>query len=176
MKNLILFTFIASTLIFSNCSSGDYETEVALTSIEIDDLKVLREEEKLARDVYLYAYDVYGMNIFINISKSEQKTHDKILTLLNTYNIEDPALTNRGKFTNQTLQTLYDQLTAQVDISLLDALKASATIEDLDINDIIDFENRTDKSDILNTYDKLKCGSINQYSVKFLCCSDTIIQ
>jgi len=162
MKNLLLFAFIASTFIFSSCSSDDDDIIVVpLTTVEIEDLKVLREEEKLARDVYLYAYDVYGMDIFINISKSEQKHMDKILTLLNTYNIDDPALANRGEFTNQTLQGLYNQLTAQVDISLLEALKVGATIEDLDIKDIIDFENRTDKADILNTYDKLKCGSRN---------------
>jgi len=162
MKNLLLFAFIASTFIFSSCSSDDDDIIVVpLTTVEIEDLKVLREEEKLARDVYLYAYDVYGMDIFINISKSEQKHMDKILTLLNTYNIDDPALANRGEFTNQTLQGLYNQLTAQVDISLLEALKVGTTIEDLDIKDIIDFENRTDKADILNTYDKLKCGSRN---------------
>lgn len=162
MKNLLLFAFIASTFIFSSCSSDDDDIIVVpLTTVEIEDLKVLREEEKLARDVYLYAYDVYGMDIFINISISEQKHMDKILTLLNTYNIDDPALANRGEFTNQTLQGLYNQLTAQVDISLLEALKVGTTIEDLDIKDIIDFENRTDKADILNTYDKLKCGSRN---------------
>ncbi len=86
---------------------------------------------------------------------------DKILVLLNNYNIEDPALPNNGEFTNQVLQGLYNDLTALADITLVEALKVGATIEDLDIRDIEDFEGRTDKVDILNAYNKLKCGSRN---------------
>ena len=39
----------------------------ALTSIEIEGLTYMREEEKLARDVYLFLYDFWGVNIFQNI-------------------------------------------------------------------------------------------------------------
>ena len=47
---------------------------VALTDEEIEDLRFLREEEKLAHDVYLYAYEKHNIMIFQNISNSEQ-TH-----------------------------------------------------------------------------------------------------
>jgi len=155
------FVFIALIAIgFMSCSD-DETTMVSLTQTEKDDLLTLREEEKLARDVYLYAFDKYGLDISSNISQSEQTHMDKILDLLNKYGLEDPALANRGEFTNQTLQTLYNDLTAQVDVSELTALVVGATIEDLDIRDIEDFESRTDKSDILNVYSKLKCGSRN---------------
>ena len=155
------FVFIALIAIgFMSCSD-DETTMVSLTQTEKDDLLTLREEEKLARDVYLYAFDKYGLDISSNISQSEQTHMDKILDLLNKYGLEDPALANRGEFTNQTLQTLYNDLTAQVDVSELTALVVGATIEDLDIRDIEDFESRTDKSDILSVYDKLKCGSRN---------------
>ena len=155
------FVFIALIAIgFMSCSDDD-TTELTLTLTEKEDLLTLREEEKLARDVYLYAYDKYALDISSNISQSEQTHMDKILDLLDKYGIEDPALPNRGEFNNQTLQALYNDLTAQVDISELEALVVGATIEDLDIKDIEDFESRTDKSDILNVYDKLKCGSRN---------------
>lgn len=143
-----------------NCSKEDTTLE-ALTSVEKEDLLTLREEEKLARDVYMYAYDKYGLDISNNISQSEQMHMDKVLSLLNKYGLEDPALPIRGEFNNQTLQTLYNDLTAQVDISELEALKVGATIEDLDIKDIEDFASRTDKSDILDVYAKLECGSRN---------------
>ena len=158
MKKLFFIALIAISI--TSCSSDDTSTE-PLTQVEENDLLTLREEEKLARDVYLYAYDKYGLDISNNISQSEQKHMDKILSLLNKYGIEDPALPNRGDFNNQTLQSLYNTLTAQVDLSELEALKVGATIEDLDIFDIEDFESRTDKSDILDTYNKLKCGSRN---------------
>ncbi len=163
MKKTVFFILLGIGLVMSSCSDDDNETiqTETLSQTEIDDLKVLREEEKLARDVYAFSFDTYGLKIFNNISKSEQQHMDAILVLLNKYGIEDPVLPNRGEFKNQTLQGLYNDLTAKSDISLLEALKVGATIEDLDIKDIEDFESRTDKADILNTYDKLKCGSRN---------------
>jgi hypothetical protein len=158
MRKIVLFAFVA--LGFTSCSNDKTSLE-PLTSNEEEDLLRLREEEKLARDVYLYAYDQYGLAISNNISQSEQMHMDKVLSLLNKYGLEDPALPNRGEFNDQTLQTLYDDLTAQVDISELEALKVGATIEDLDIKDIEDFKSRTDKNDILDVYDKLECGSRN---------------
>jgi len=157
MKKLFFIALIA----LSSASCSNDETITPLTQVEEEDLLTLREEEKLARDVYLYAYDKYGLDISNNISQSEQTHMDKILDLLNKYNLEDPALPNRGEFNNQTLQVLYNDLTAQVDVSSIEALKVGATIEDLDIYDIEEFESRTEKRDILNVYDKLKCGSRN---------------
>lgn len=165
MKNITFLIVIVSLSLIYSCFSEDtkdiLEPQVAISQVEINDLKVLREEEKLARDVYIYAYNIYGNNIFTNISKSEQQHMGEILVLLKKYNIDDPALPENGKFTNQELQKLYIDLTEQVDMSLVEALKVGATIEDLDIRDIEDFEDRTNKVDILSTYAMLKCGSRN---------------
>jgi hypothetical protein len=132
-----------------------------LNTSEIEDLSYLREEEKLARDVYLYAYDKYGESTFLNISNSEQKHMDKVLELLNNYDLSDPAYVEKGKFKNQELQALYTDLTKKVDSSLIEAFKVGATIEDLDISDIDDFIDRAKRKDILDMYDKLTCGSRN---------------
>ncbi len=163
MRNLVAIAFIATVSIFGSCkNNNDDDIQfVSLSASEEDDILVLREEEKLARDVYLYAYDKYNEITFNNIASSEQKHMDKMLTLINAYRLTDPVVAQRGVFTNTTLQNLYNDLTAQVDISLVEAFKVGATIEDLDINDIEDFENRTSNSDILNVYQKLKCGSRN---------------
>ncbi|SDW93101.1 hypothetical protein SAMN05444411_102492 [Lutibacter oricola] len=137
------------------------ELNSTLSEEEIGDLLFLREEEKLARDVYLYAYSVYNTTIFKNIAASEQTHMDAILVLLNTYNIEDPILAEQGKFSNEILQNLYISLIEKCNISLLDALIVGNTIEDLDINDIELNENRTEKEDLLLVYASLKCGSRN---------------
>ena len=141
---------------FGSCTKKD-----TLTTQEIEDLKYLREEEKLARDVYLYSYDLYQEAIFENISTSEQKHMNKLLGLLNQYNIDDPASTVRGVFNNQELQSLYNTLIAKADSSLLDALIVGATIEDVDIYDIDEFVARTSKNNIIRIYEKLECGSNN---------------
>jgi len=157
MRKLVLATMVLFSLL--SCDKDDDFTPLSQT--EKDDLLTLREEEKLARDVYLYAFDKYALDISNNISQSEQKHMDKILFLLNRYDLADPASTTRGVFNNAELQTLYNDLTTQVDISELEALKVGATIEDLDIKDIEVFENRTDHNDIIDVYSKLKCGSRN---------------
>ena len=43
------------SIMLSNCSNDDDDNLVPLTQAEINDLKFIREEEKLARDVYLFS-------------------------------------------------------------------------------------------------------------------------
>ncbi len=157
---------VPGLLVSSGCSSDNDDTTIeeatpALTKEERTDLLFLREEEKLARDVYLYAYDKYQLKISNNISQSEQRHMDEVLTLLEKYDIPDPASNDRGVFSDQVLQKLYDDLTARVDSSKLDALIVGMIIEDLDLNDIEDFKSRTSKEDLLAVYNFLACGSRN---------------
>ena len=84
-----------------------------------------------------------------------------ILLILVKYNKPDPASSIIGVFNNSTLQTLYNDLTKLSDSSLTMAYIVGATIEDLDIKDIALNEGRTTKTDILDVYSKLKCGSTN---------------
>lgn len=161
MKKNVFVAFITAIML-SNCSNeNNSATLVPLTQAEINDLKFLREEEKLARDVYLFAYNKHQAALFNNISQSEQTHMNSVLSLMNKYGIPDSASTEIGVFNNTDLQTLYNSLTKQADISLVEALKAGATIEDLDINDIDDFTVNTIKLDLLNVYGNLNCGSKN---------------
>ncbi|MCL9770529.1 DUF2202 domain-containing protein [Flavobacterium sp. HXWNR69] len=158
----VLFATVLTFVMFSSCSNdNDNQNSTPLTQAEIDDLKFLREEEKLARDVYLFSFNKYQVSIFDNISQSEQKHMNSILNLMNKYGIPDSASSEIGVFNNPDLQLLYNSLTAQSNISLVEALKVGATIEDLDINDIDEFIGNTTKSDLLNVYDNLTCGSKN---------------
>ncbi|PRZ22141.1 DUF2202 domain-containing protein [Flavobacterium granuli] len=162
MKMKIFIAFITG-LLFSNCTNDNVNTDtvVTLTQNEINDLKFLREEEKLARDVYIYSYNKYKLAIFNSISQSEQTHMNSVLSLLNKYGIPDPSSVQMGIFVNQDLQVLYNNLISQSNISLIEALKVGATIEDLDINDIDDFIINTSKSDLLTVYNNLTCGSKN---------------
>lgn len=162
MKMKIFVAFITG-LLFSNCTNDNVntDTEVTLTQNEINDLKFLREEEKLARDVYIYSYNKYKLAVFNSISQSEQTHMNSVLSLLNKYGIPDPSSVQLGIFVNQDLQVLYNNLISQSNISLIEALKVGATIEDLDINDIDDFIINTSKSDLLTVYNNLTCGSKN---------------
>ena len=76
-----------------------------LTDYEIEALLFMREEEKLARDVYLAMYEVWGTPIFSNIAGSEQAHMDAVAYLLEAYGLEDPVAGNpNGIFENDELQ------------------------------------------------------------------------
>jgi len=133
-----------------------------LNPVELSSLSFMREEEKLARDVYITLYNKWGVNIFTNISSSEQTHMDAILMLLNKYSLIDPVGSNGvGVFANTTLQTLYNQLVAKGSASVLDAYKVGATIEDLDIFDLKTALISIDNQDIRLVYDMLTKGSRN---------------
>jgi len=164
MKKVSLAVLGVFLFIVSSCSNNENEVEeieVHISQQEIDDLKFLREEEKLARDVYLYSYEKYGETIFNSISQSEQQHMNSVLTLLNKYQIIDPASSERGVFTNQVLQSLYDDLIELSDVSLVEALKVGAFIEDLDINDLVELQSLSSLEDIINMCELLECGSRN---------------
>lgn len=132
----------------------------SLNESERKSLLFIREEEKLARDVYTALYTQWGINVFSNISSSEQTHMDAILVLLNRYAIADPAGAP-GVFVNTTLQSLYHQLVQQGSKSILDAYKVGSTIEDLDIYDIENSIEGIDNKDILWVYASLTKGSRN---------------
>ena len=160
MKKLWILSVVLLGM-FSCQTRGDEVEDLTLTEEEKNDLLVLREEEKLARDVYLFAGDLYDLPIFANIASSEQNHMDQVLVLLQKYELEDPVIDQRGVFRNADIQQLYNQLTTLASQSEVEALKVGATIEDLDIHDISTFESHTRKTDILEVYARLKCGSRN---------------
>jgi len=145
------------------CSDSDEvnDENKKLSAQEIEDLQFMKEEEKLARDVYLYSYDLYGQKIFKNISNSEQSHMNSVTVILEKYSVQDLSLEARGEFSNMILQGLYDDLISLALKSLEDALIVGATIEDLDINDLNNVILNTSHEDIESMYELLNCGSRN---------------
>lgn len=133
-----------------------------LSSAENADLVTLREEEKLAHDVYLSLNSQYAQPIFNNIANSEQTHTEAVLTLLDRYSIADPAANNgAGVFNNNEFQQLYTDLVNHGNSSLLSALIVGATVEDLDIRDIETMKSHTNKDDLMLVYNALQKGSRN---------------
>lgn len=133
-----------------------------LSDAEIQGLLYMREEEKLARDVYLTLFETWGMSIFQNIASSEATHMDAVKTLIERYDLVDPVQDNGvGVFDNETLQQLYDQLVAQGSQSLGDALRVGAAIEEIDILDLEAHLAETSRADIQSVYENLLAGSYN---------------
>jgi hypothetical protein len=122
----------------------------------------IREEEKLAYNVYQTMFDIYGVSVFQNIPNSELSHMEAMLSIIKKYNLTDPLVTNaRGVFVNTTLQALYTQLVSQGRVSLLAAYQVGATIEDLDISDLNSSLAVTNNQDVRLVYDFLNKGSRN---------------
>lgn len=133
-----------------------------LSTTEADALVFMREEEKLARNVYQLLYAQWGQTVFTNIATSEQQHMDAVALLLTRYGLPDPAAgTAAGVFVDPALQQMFDALMAQGRTSLVAALTVGATIEDLDIKDLQIRLAQTDNADVQLVFNELMKGSRN---------------
>lgn len=130
-----------------------------LNEAEIEGLFEMREEEKLARDVYSFFYEKHGHIVFNNISKSENAHTSAVLYLMNAYGLEDNALPELGKFSNPLFTELYAKLTEQGESNLLEALKVGAFIEEYDIADLWKLIEESENESIKRVYGNLLRGS-----------------
>ena len=134
----------------------------SLTDDERESIIYMREEEKLARDVYTLMYTKYNIRPFRNIKQAEQTHMDLMKDLMVKYGIDDPVSSDEaGVFKNTELKDLYSILVEQGNLSLVDALKAGALIEETDIVDLDKQLKVTQNKDIKDTYDYLRYGSEN---------------
>jgi len=141
--------------------TGTSALDIPASDLSVEEtaaLLYMREEEKLALDVYNFLYATWGQQTFQNIAASEQKHTDEIKLLLDKYGLADPALAS-GQFTDTTLQALYTQLTTQGALSLADALKVGAAIEEIDILDLQTRLAQTDNADLQLVFTNLMNGS-----------------
>jgi hypothetical protein len=128
---------------------------------EAEYLAFMREEEKLARDVYQALSVKWGVRIFNNIAASEQRHFDSVGILLERYGLTDSAQPAAGVFSDPDLQKLYGELVAKGAVSLLDAMEVGVIIEEKDIKDLKAAMALADNTDLLRVFGNLLQGSLN---------------
>jgi len=174
MKIKSIFGILAISIVAFSCkkdNSGkteDISAQInkypieALSTEEAQAIIFLREEEKLAHDVYVTLYQKWKVSNFDNISMSEQTHSSAVLTLISRYGLVDPVGANAvGVFKDTVLQKLYNDLIMNGFISELQAQFVGAEIEELDIADILRFELISDNQDLNFVLSNLKKGSRN---------------
>jgi hypothetical protein len=182
-KNVALMTVLSLTILLSACQKSNPVESAAvnmtaslalvqksvsslpketLEEAELARILFIREEEKLAYDVYKTMFDKYGATVFQNIPNSELSHMESMLTIIKKYELVDPVDVNpRGIFKNTALQTLYNQLIEKGNISILSAYQVGALIEELDISDLTSSLAVTNNQDVRLVYDFLNKGSRN---------------
>lgn len=164
-RMLVSSGMIAAGLLFGGGSAfaarrGQSTQITSLTEREMADLLFMREEEKLARDVYLAMYQAWRLPVFSTIASSEQQHMDAMLSMVKIYGLTDPVASNGvGKFTDLRLQTLHDQLVARGKTSALEALRVGGYIEEVDMLDLQQAMNATDEGNLDKVYENLLSGS-----------------
>lgn len=154
---LTLLTPILATAKGGQGNGGNNRQAVVIELYPEDESTLLwmREEEKVARDVYLAMDALWNKPVFRNIASSEQSHMDALLRKINSFGLEDPAQPGVGDFYSAELQSLYDDLIAKGQHSYIDALEVGAIIEDLDIDDLMKAIAATDNLALKTTYESL---------------------
>ncbi|WP_440163105.1 DUF2202 domain-containing protein [Actinobacillus pleuropneumoniae] len=157
------FSWAAVEVPFPNRSTNiaAKTTASVLSREEIDSLRYMREEEKLAHDVYIHLYNRWKTPVFLNIAHAEKIHTQAVANLLHHYQVTDSIPNETGKFNHPELQKLYGQLTQQGEKSLMEALKVGMLIEDLDIADLQKAQQTVTQNDIKMIYQFLEKGSRN---------------
>jgi hypothetical protein len=141
---------------------GEQAGQGGLSQLELQHLLYMREEEKMARDVYTLLAQQWRMAIFVSISRSEQRHTDQMTGLLARYGIPDPvAGMGYGKFQDPRIVKLYQDLMARGMRSRADALGVGGMIEEVDIHDLDQAIEVTSQPDILRVYQNIQRGSRN---------------
>jgi hypothetical protein len=183
MKFAMFMPIFFLSFALSSCSGTNAETDELLASIEselkdgiipgcinqgdpgtvteseIAGLMEMREEEKLAHDVYVKFYSLYKIPVFNNIPKSETAHQKAVLYLIDLFKLKDPSKPKEGEFSNSVYAELYPKLIKQGSVSAAEALKASAFIEEHDIDDLMKLLEKTQNTNIKRVYTNLLTAS-----------------
>ncbi|MCV7317471.1 DUF2202 domain-containing protein [Mycolicibacillus parakoreensis] len=133
-----------------------------LSDGERADLVLMREEERLARDLYRRFHQAWGVPVFDNIAASEQRHHDAIGRLLDRYGVPDPSAGQpAGVYAEADLQNAYDRWLARGLSSVEEAYAVGVELETGDIADLTAAAEDSEKADIHRVYENLRAASEN---------------
>lgn len=149
-----------STVIAPNMQSALVKTSDLLDD-ELAVLLKMKEEEKLARDVYAALNVKWSTPIFSRISKAENNHMNAIIGLLSYYGSPDTLVAAAGIFQNADIQALYTDLVTTGTLTLEEGYTVGALIEEMDINDIQESSLVTSNENILLVFENLERGSRN---------------
>lgn len=164
MKTLIALALVVLTATVAAVAAPlSPAASTALGPAEVDGLRYMREEEKMARDVYrALAVKWPSATVFARIAQSEQRHMDAVRVVLDRYGVADPAAGKAaGKFADPELQKMYDELVAEGKGSLQAALGVGVKIEKADIADLEQELAATGNADLERLYGHLLASSKN---------------
>lgn len=166
-----------SRLGYTGGPAGGAADPATLSDQEIADLRFMRVEELLMRNVYLTFDSEWDLQVFPTIAEAEQRHMDAMKGLLTRYQLTDPVTTEmEGAYdafpdeplaaSGDTFGDFYQDLVALGTRSdsahtQIDPLSVGALLEERSILDLRNAIEATDNEDIATVYESLLCGSRN---------------
>lgn len=170
LKGTAVYALLPATLLGSHAamarggrnSHSKEKTTAETTEDEVYWLMYMREEEKLARDVYLTMNEEHGHHVFANIADSEEIHTLAVKRKIEKFGLEDPVEDDDvGVFVNKDLKKLYKSLINEGKKSLEQALWVACAIEEIDMMDLQEGIDTAEHPDIARVYQNLMNGSKN---------------
>ncbi len=150
----------ATSVIEANITSA-FVVTASLSETEIAALLKMKEEEKLARDIYSAMYQKWGSQIFSRISAAENNHLNAINLLIRNYGLADSLIGDAGAFSNVDIQNLYNQLLNTASVSVEEAYKTGAFVEEMDIKDLSESLVNISNENVILLFENLLKGSRN---------------
>lgn len=165
----MLITGVSGVALFSSSvyAKGKKSVVSGLTEEQKDRLFFIYQEEKVARDVYIYLGELNpDESTFASIQLSEQRHMDAAQKLCINYGIDvsmiDESESDFGHFEVDYLQELYETCIGLGEAGLVEALKVGKLVEETDIGTLTEsIESMDMPDDIIRTYEILREGSYN---------------
>lgn len=130
-----------------------------LTPAQVGQLVRMREEEKLAHDVYVTLAQSSGLQIFTNIANAESRHMRAVEQLASRYSSAAAANLPVGSFSDPQFQALYNSLVAAGSKSPIAAATVGAKIEEMDIKDLQTLLSQNPPQDVLKVFEHLQTAS-----------------
>ena len=119
----------------------------------------MREEEKLAHDVYVTLAQSSGLQIFNNIANAESQHMRAVEQLASRYSSVVAANLPVGSFSDPQFQALYNSLVAAGSKSPIAAATVGAKIEEMDIKDLQTLLSQNPPQDVSKVLEHLQRAS-----------------
>jgi hypothetical protein len=137
-----------------------------LSEPEMEAILFMREWEKLARDVSADLSAEWKAEVFGRVAQSADTHTAAIKALIDRYALPDPsAVTWEGYYVNEELIAQHRQLVRQGGLSLADALKVEAEIQEISILELREYRAESDDEDVRLVYENLLRASRNHLRV-----------
>lgn len=180
---IALLAALGTAAILAGChtiTGRETASAVELSDDQKYSLAFMWNEEKLAYDVYLELYKTYPLKQLANIANNSESVHKALVeSLVQTYDINITNLVDYsrnyskaelealapGEFAIGELQTAYDSLVAEGNVSKKAALGVGCKVEVQDIADLTAYIAIFDGvDDVVTTYKSLRDDSNKHYN------------